>query len=44
MGMSPATIHGFLEKDHNRKEFHGTVFSVDTIEKIIKAGRADELS
>jgi hypothetical protein len=44
MGMSPATIREFLERDHNRKEYHGTVFSVDTIEKIIKAGLAEELS
>jgi hypothetical protein len=44
MGMSPATIHEFLDKDHTRKEYHGTVFSVETIGRIITAGRAGELS
>jgi hypothetical protein len=43
MGMSPEKIREFLEKEHN-KSYHGTLFSVETIEKIIDAGQAGELS
>jgi hypothetical protein len=44
MGMSPAEIRESLEKDHTRHAYHGKVYSIQIIKKIIRSGRADELS
>jgi hypothetical protein len=44
MGMSPAEIRESLEKDHTRHAYHGKIYSIQIIKKIIRSGRADELS
>ena len=44
MGMSPAKIREYLEKDRDRHAYFGPVVSVETIKKIINAGNAGELS
>ena len=44
MGMSPSEIRESLEKDHTRHAYHGKVYSIQIIKKIIRSGRTDELS